>query len=198
MICMKRPHRVLLPDELRSFVRAAKKEKRFSLEFAFNTGLMPLELMRVTRNLESLFNEDECSIRVPAKFRDDGSGRTIFLTETFSDRLAINLEGVEFPIEVLTRKRLRVAVPKYQAWIQWYKRLAVKSGIEHPEDIRLATNRYTWGYYLFASGVAPSLISDHLRLTKDSEFYRSFTICHDPNIDDIKKYTHDWKGDGIS
>ena len=191
---MKRAHRVLLPDELRSFIRAAKKEKRLSLEFAFNTGLMPAELIRVTRNLKSLFNEDKCSIRVPAKFRDDGSGRTIFLTETFSDRLAINLESVKFPMEVFTLKRLRVAAPKYQAWIQWYKRLAIKSGIEHPEDIRLATNRYTWGYYLFASGVAGSVISEHLRLTKDVEFYKSFTLCHEPNVEDIKKYTHDWKG----
>jgi len=191
---MKRAHRVLLPDELRSFIRAAKKEKRFSLEFAFNTGLMPLELIRVTRNLESLFDENEYSIRVPSKFRDDGNGRTIFLTETFSDRLAINLDAVGFPMEALTLKRLRVAVPKYQAWIQWYKRLAVKSGIEHPEDIRLVTNRYTWAYYLYSSGVAESVISKHLRLTRDVEFYRSFTLSHDPNVEDIRKYTHDWKG----
>lgn len=193
-ICTMRNHRVLLPDELRSFIRAAKKEKRFSLEFAFNTGLMPLELIRVTRNLESLFDEHECSIRVPLKFRDDGSGRTLFLTETFSDRLAINLESVEFPMEVLTLKRRRVGVPKYQAWIQWYKRLAAKSGIEHPEDMRLVTNRYTWGYYLFASGIPPSSISEQLRLTKDVGFYKSFTLCQEPNVEDIKRYTQGWKG----
>lgn len=190
----KRIHRVLLPNELRSFIRSAKKEKRFSLEFAFNTGLMPLELIRVSRNLRTLFNEDECSIKIPSKNRDDNGSRTIFLTETFSDRLAVNLESVEFPMETITQKRLRVVVPKYQAWLQWYKRLARKSGIEHPEDIRMSTNRYTWAYYLFTSGVAPSVISEQLRLTRDVEFYKSFTVCHEPNVEDIEKYTHDWKG----
>lgn len=194
MIYMKRRHRVLLPNELRSFIRAAKREKRFSLEFAFNTGLMPLELIRVSRNIGTLFNEDECSIKVPTKSRSNNANRTIFLTETFSDRLAINLDQVEFPVEIVTHKRLRVAVPKYQAWLQWYKRLAKKSGIEYPEDIRLATNRYTWAYYLYASGVAESIISEQLKLTRDVEFYKSFTLCHEPNVENIKKYTYDWKG----
>lgn len=194
VILMNRRHRVLLPNELRKFVRAAKKNKRFSLEFAFNTGLMPLELVRVATNLESMFNEDECSISIPDRPGKPDSGRTVYLTETFSDNLAINLDRVEFPMETVTIRRRRVVIPKYQAWIQWYKRLSQRSGIENPEDIRLVTNRYTWGYYLFASGIPPSTISEQLRLSKDAQFYRSFTLNADPVVEDIEKYTHDWKG----
>lgn len=191
---MKRTHRVLLPNELRSFVRSAKKNRRFSLEFAFNTGLTPLELIRVSRNIKTLFNEDDHSIRVPGTGPDNNRDRTIFLTETFSDSLAINLDKLEYPAEIVTRRRLRVVVPKYQTWSQWYRRLAERANILHPEEIRLMTNRYTWGYYLYVSGVAESLISEQLGLTEDSKFYKSFTLSCDPNIEDIKKYTHDWKG----
>ncbi|MCK4665581.1 site-specific integrase [Candidatus Dependentiae bacterium] len=191
---MKRTHRVLLPNELRSFIRSAKKDRRFSLEFAFNTGLTPLELIRVSRNIETLFNEHEHSIRVPGKGSNNTGGRTIFLSETFSDSLAINFDKLNYPSETSTRKRLRVTIPKYQAWLQWYKRLGERANIIHPEEIRLLTNRYTWGYYLYATGVGESLVSEQLGLTEDSKFYKSFTLSRDPNKEDIRKYTHDWKG----
>lgn len=191
---MNKTHRVLLPNELRSFIRSAKKNRRFSLEFAFNTGLTPLELIRVSRNIETLFNEDDHSIKIPGRASDGTGDRRIFLTETFSDSLAINLDKLDYPAETVTRKRLRVTVPKYQAWLQWYKRLSEKANIIHPEEIRLMINRYTWAYYLYVTGVAESVISEQLGLTEDSKFYKSFTLSCDPNIEDIKKYTHDWKG----
>lgn len=191
---MKRIHRVLLPNELRSFIRSAKKSRRISLEFAFNTGLTPLELIRVTRNIETLFDEDNHSIRIPGKILNTPRDRTIFLSETFSDSLAINLDKLDFPSETVTRKRLRVVIPKYQTWLQWYKRLALRANIIHPEEIRLMVNRYTWGYYLYKTGVEESTISEQLGLTEDSKFYSSFTLSRDPNIEDIKKYTHDWTG----
>lgn len=191
---MNRIHRVLLPNELRSFVRSAKKSKRFSLEFAFNTGLTPLELIRVSRNIGTLFNEHEHSIRVPGRALDNSRDRTVLLTETFSDNLAINLDKLEFPSEIVTRRRLRVVVPKYQAWLQWYRRLALRADIPHPEEIRLMTSRYTWAYYLYTTGVAESIVSEQLGLTEDSKFYKSFILSRDPNIEDIRKYTHDWTG----
>ena len=191
---MKRTHRVLLPNELRSFIRSAKKDRRFSLEFAFNTGLTPLELIRVSRNIETLFNEHEHSIRVPGKGSNNTGDRTIFLSETFSDSLAINFDKLNYPSETITIRRLRVTIPKYQAWLQWYKRLGKIANIIHPEEIRLLTNRYTWGYYLYVTGVGESLVSEQLGLTEDSKFYKSFTLSCDPNKEDIRKYTHDWKG----
>lgn len=194
MINMIKSHRILLPNELRSFIRSAKTSKRFSLEFAFNTGLTPLELIRVSKNIHSLFNEKECSIRIPQKVHSNTGGRLLFLTETFTDSLAINIDKIKYPSQIIIKNRRQVVVPKYQAWLQWYKRLALKSGISNPEDIRLMTNRYTWAYYLYGSGVAESAISEQLALTKDHEFYKSFTFSNEPNVEDIKKYTHDWKG----
>lgn len=191
---MDKTNRVLLPDELRKFIRSAKKNRRFSLEFAFNTGLTPLELIRISKIIESLFNENECSIMIPSQTPERTGDRTLFLTESFSDSLAINLDKLEYPLEVITRKRLRVTIPKYQTWNQWYKRLAFKSGISNPEEIRLMTNRYTWGYYLYMSGVNESTVSEQLGLTEDVKFYKSFLLSNEPNIDDIKRYTHDWKG----
>lgn len=191
---MDKRNRVLLPDELRKFVRSAKKSRRFSLEFAFNTGMTPLELIRISKNIESLFNEDECSIKILSQGPGSTGDRTLFLTESFSDSLAINLDKLEYPAEVITRKRLRVTIPKYQTWNQWYKRLALKSEMSNPEEIRLMTNRYTWGYYLYKSGVNESTVSEQLGLTEDVKFYKSFRLSNDPNIEDIKRYTYDWKG----
>ncbi len=188
---MEKRNRVLLPNELRRFIISAKKSRRLSLEFAFNTGMTPLELIRVSKNTESLFNEHDCSIKVPL---DDGSHRIVFLTESFSDSLAINLDKLDYPSQVITRKRLRVTIPKYQTWNQWYKRLAEKSGIPDPQQVRMMTNRYTWAYYLYITGVAESTISEQLGLTRDAKFYKSFYHSNDPNLEDIRRYTHDWKG----